>query len=71
MYQKMETTRRSFLLTVAFKIMKVIGKILHNVPELNSSYEESDMSLVLHAVEAVEAGAKRLVVLFADTDILV
>ena len=51
--------------------MKVIGKILHNVPELNSSYEESDMSLVLHAVEAVEAGAKRLVVLFADTDILV
>ena len=50
---------------------KVIDKIVRNVPELNSSYEEADMSLVLQAAEAAEAGAKRLVVLSAYTDILV
>ena len=50
---------------------KVIDKIVHNVPELNSPYEEADMSLVLHAAEAAEAGAKRLVVLSVYTDILV
>ena len=50
---------------------KVIDKIVRNVPELNSPYEEADISLVLHAAEAAEAGAKRLVVLSADTDILV
>ena len=50
---------------------KVMDKIVHNVPELNSPYDEADMSLVLHAAEAAEAGAKRLVVLSADTEILV
>ena len=65
----METTRISFL--AAFEIIKVIDKIVHNVPELNSPYEKADMSLVLHAAEEAEAGSKRLVVLSADTDILV
>ena len=50
---------------------KVIDKIVHNVPEVKSPYEEADMSLVLHAAEAAEAGAKRLIVLSASTDILV
>ena len=50
---------------------EVIDKIVHNMPEHNSPYEEADMSLVLHAAEAAEAGAKRLVVLSADNDILV
>ena len=50
---------------------KVIDKIVHNVPELNSPYEEADVSLVLHAAEAAKAGAKRLVLLSADTDIRV
>ena len=51
---------------------KVIDKIVRNVPGLNSPYEEADISLVLHAAEAAEAGAKRLVVvLSADTDILI
>ena len=50
---------------------KVINKIVHNVPELNSPYEEADVSLVLHAAEAAKAGAKRLVLLSADTDIRV
>ena len=47
---------------------KVIKKIVHNVPELKSPYEEADVSLVLHAAEAAKAGAKRLVLLSADTD---
>ena len=47
---------------------KVIDKIARNVPELKSPYEEADTSLVL---QAAEAGAKRLVVLSADTDVLV
>ena len=47
---------------------KVIDKIVRNVHELNSPYEEADTSLVL---QAAEAGAKRLVVLSADTDVLV
>ena len=50
---------------------KVMDTIVRNVPELNSPYEEADMSLVLHAAEAAKAGAKRPVVLSADTDILV
>ena len=50
---------------------KVINKIVHNVPELNSPYEEADMSLVLHAAESAKAGAKRLVLLSADTNIRV
>ena len=50
---------------------EVIDQILRNVPELNSPYEEADISLVLHAAEAAEAGDKQLVVLSADTDILV
>ena len=50
---------------------KVIDKIVHNVPELNSPYEEADVSLVLHAAEAAKAGSKRLFLLSADTDIRV
>ena len=49
----------------------MIDKIVHNVPELNSSHEKADMRLVLPVTQAAEAGAKRLVVLSADTDILV
>ena len=32
---------------------------------------EADMSRFLYAAEAAQAGAKRLIVLYADTDILV
>ena len=49
----------------------MIDQIVRNVPELNSPYEEADMSIVLHAAEAAETGAKQLVVLSVDTDIRV
>ena len=48
-----------------------MDKTVRNVPELNPHYEEAAMSLVLQAAEAAEAGAKQLVVLSTDTDILV
>ena len=51
--------------------MLVSQEINVDHPELDNKTEEADIPIIQHAAHAVANGAKRLVILSADTDILV
>ena len=47
------------------------GGSVTEAPKLNAEIEEADLRTVLHAVHATKGGAKRLLVLSSDTDVLI